>query len=332
MFTLLILSEAGKDIGFGHYTRCMGLKSHFESQGATVRMLTDYHPFDQEKPTQDIEHSRWRYERDFILSLADGYDGVLVDSYLAQTPDYRFLKQHFNKVLIIDDYDRIVYDADVLLNPNLYGDSLPYPQQQSKTFGGKDYVILREVFRSRVQQSVNYQDEARRVTITVGGSDIRQLLPVLTELSDNLGFATQVISGNAQLQQTLQAVFDDKPNVKVLGLLSAEQMYDAFSQADIIITAAGQTMHELASMGKAVIAVGIDDDQTFNLNFYHQHGFIQNPLLWHDPQLSEKIQSELMRLTGKAQRKSLGAKGKAIIDGKGVENIYHLFKGELTCN
>lgn len=327
MNSLLILTEAGANIGFGHYTRCTAIANRWAKKysESPVKMLL--HEVGGTKlQVAHGQHFDWRANLPKVLASTSSYDAVLVDSYLATESELARLREAFKLCAVIDDYQRMAYPVHLVINPNVHGNKLDTTAQTGQWIGGPKYIILREAFRKRVKNKVR-TGELKRVAVTVGGSDYRSLLRPLTKWMAQAGLEVKALCGNAERAAAVQAAFGKNSGVEALGLLDAKAMYNAFDWADVVITAAGQTTHELASMGKPSIAFSIDHDQDNNLNFYHNAGFLLDALHWDDADFQQKILAQLQTLRDESVQKKVGKAGKAAVDGKGVKRIVKLIKG-----
>ena len=313
---ILILTEAGDKIGFGHYTRCSAIQESLKEAGHTCLMLLNLkgkHALKFEGASLDWQNNK----SDLVEYKEQGFSHILVDSYLANLENYTWLQDTFEQIFIIDDYNRIVYNGGMLINPNVFATDIDYSNQTkvAAIYGGKDFVILRDVFRNGNASDV--KEEVQNIVITVGGSDYRNLIPQIVPIVQKELEHCQisVIAGNPILQKKLQNEF---PTVKILGLLSAKEMHDVFQNGDIIISACGQTLHELASIGKPAIGICLDIDQVPNQAFYTKIGFIASNIEYDNLNL---LPQELSNLQSQKERKKRQEIGLKAINKNGVKTI-----------
>jgi UDP-2,4-diacetamido-2,4,6-trideoxy-beta-L-altropyranose hydrolase len=320
MKSLLILTEAGEGIGFGHYTRCSAIQDFCLKAGMEATILLDLKGQDTLK-SQSFEIKNWLQNYYEIGELSKQFQILLIDSYLATAECYSFLAEKFDKLIVIDDYNRIQYKADVIINPNVSFYETDYNNQSAKVVGGENYVILRSVFRERLNDKPAIQNKVNTIAITLGGSDIRNLLPILAKLALSLSENIIIVTGNESLKSALEAQYN---TIHFEGFLSAEEMYEVFKGADIVISACGQTLHELASMGKTTIGICIDYDQEPNMNYYCKEGFLMDRIYWNDSSLDTKIISIFRQLENFNLRKEKQTIASHLINDKGLNNIYNV--------
>ncbi|MDQ7082427.1 MAG: glycosyltransferase [Aquificota bacterium] len=65
------------------------------------------------------------------------------------------------------------------------------------------------------------------------------------------------------------------PNTELIFYPSAEEMKNLMLDADIAISAGGQTLYELARVGVPTIAVAVAENQMWNVSEWQEAGFIE---------------------------------------------------------
>lgn len=303
MNQLLILTEAGESIGYGHYMRCSALQKEAQNQGITTKMIL--YVKGNEKFDVDGNIYNWLETSKLDTQTQKQFDSVLVDSYLANEKIYQLLKTKFKKVIVIDDYNRIKYDADLIINPNVFFEQIDYSNQKAKCIGGKEFVLLRPIFiasknkiaEKKEKNSIQDTENIENILITIGGTDFRNLLPQLIQICLNQKLKQiQVICPQENQRKELENQFLKKEKVKsldILGKQSAQEMYNLYQQNDVVISACGQTLHELASQGKQTIGICLAIDQIPNQKYYIEKQFLLENINWNDKDLETKIRSQI---------------------------------------
>lgn len=290
MSRILILTEAGSKIGFGHLTRCTAIKNFLEDNSFKVDLIVNNEG--GLIPNIDYENIDWiNIKPDFFV---DKYKIIIIDSYLVTKSWLLRLKNKHTIIVHIDDYNRIVYPVDLIVNPNVFLESLDYSNQTTKYIGGPDYLILRKPFRLKKEKSI--YDGKPRLLITIGGSDYRNLLPKLINWSADLNlFEISIIAP--------EGIEISSKRIRVLPLLDANSMANEITNSEVIISACGQTLHEIASINRSTVGIGIDIDQIPNHKFYNSINFIKRNLWWDQDELEEEVKKELIRLADSSNRK-----------------------------
>jgi UDP-2,4-diacetamido-2,4,6-trideoxy-beta-L-altropyranose hydrolase len=312
---ITILTEAGKTIGFGHYTRCSSLYQALTKAGNPVRFVV----YENEYAINDPNTQSLNWLKSFdSLSPIKTNDIAIIDSYLADENIYKQLAKYFNKVIAIDDYNRINYPVDVIINPNVFFEDIDYSNQTAVCIGGKDFVILRPEFTDVEASDIN-SEKLQNILITIGGSDYRNLLPKLISICEQQkGVNITVIDPENKLS--------NQQHVRVLPAQTAAQMVHEMQQADIVISACGQTLHELTTLGRPTIGICLDIDQVPNQKYYLEQGVLLSKINWDDKDLMEKVTSSLINFFPYAIRKEVGDKALSLSDKNGVNNITALIQ------
>ncbi|PJZ61810.1 hypothetical protein CH376_11220 [Leptospira adleri] len=263
------------------------LSSYFKSQENPVDILLSLKgspnfASDQHKIFDWLNESRWYTE-------LQRYDFIIMDSYLAGSELIKRINDHSNKLVVIDDFNRIEYSADLLINPNVFFSKIDYQNQKCKTIGGSDFVILRESFRDRKKIE---KTKEKKILISIGGSDYRRLLPKLASLSLKFEDVT-IVCPESDLLTDLTVRF---PNVRLLGHLNEARMVSEISSARIVISGCGQSLNELYNLQKNTIGICIDHDQILNQEYYYEIGFLRSKLSWDSSNLLEEIEEMISNL------------------------------------
>lgn len=291
MSKILILTEAGKNIGFGHLTRCSAIQNYLDYNSYDVDLIVNLN--ETVISNLDFENNDWLNINPGFF--ANKYDIIIIDSYLVTESWLLGLKNKRTIVVNIDDYNRIIYPVDLIINPNVFAESLDYSNQITKCIGGPNYLILRKSFRSK---KVKYTYNGKpRLLITLGGSDYRNLIPKLIKWSTDLNlYKISIIAPEGA------EILSEE--TRVLSLLDAESMAYEIINTDVIISACGQTLNEIAVINRSTIGIGIDIDQIPNHKYYNSINFIKHNLWWDQKNLEEKVKNELIRLVDFSNRES----------------------------
>jgi spore coat polysaccharide biosynthesis predicted glycosyltransferase SpsG len=180
-----ILTEAGKDIGWGHVSRCSALFEEIIVRDIEARMYVAGE-FTQHNMLEEIDYQSVDWKNiSFLEKELKSDDLVIIDSYQADYEILKFISDFVKKVLFIDDYNRLQYPKGIVLNPSLNVKALHYPRNNHmKYLFGKDYIILRRPFTIQTNRKLN--NLVKRVLITLGGEDRRGLTQIILDKLINL--------------------------------------------------------------------------------------------------------------------------------------------------
>lgn len=263
----VIFTEAGKNYGLGHLSRCIALKSYLESADFAVEI---YNRGDYE--SANAKNIKWLENP---LPLLKGAHLVVVDSYYADYEFYDFMIKSAKICVALDDFSRIRYPREaIILNPalnakRLYGDDI-----KNELFAGIEYGLLREEFRTKEPKTIN--KEISKVLITLGGNDFaNNTQKVLDAVQKELSYA-QVSIVLPRYYEPLNYGFD----TQIYANLSARELKDLMLESDLIISGGGVTAVEVQSTRTPSIALEIAPNQSYQLRQWQKVGLriAQNPL------------------------------------------------------
>ena len=326
MKKIKIFTEIGEGIGFGHFSRCsaIALKLYKIFQ---VELFV----FQKGESEYNLKLSSkikttvidWK---EMISELVQARDTVIIDSYLAQSRHFDQIASITKRSIVFDDYYRLEYNCRLILNPNVSADIEKYPYKSPKDLiAGSAYIIVRDAFQNPSHKEL--AKEVKEVTITVGGSDYRNLLPIFVKLLaqnyPKINF--HVLTGNSKVKQKMEREYS-RNNFKYYGLLNQYEMAAIFMQSDIAITNSGQTLGELVMTQTPFVTLSVDKDQHPIRAFYLEQKIINNKIDWNDVDFEEKILKSLDELLNIEKRQQFMDKCRNVIDGNGVNRICERIK------
>lgn len=267
VFKAVIFTEAGKNYGLGHLSRCIALKSYLESADFVVEI---YNRGDYE--SANAKNIKWL---DNPLPLLKGAHLVVVDSYYADYEFYDFMIKSAKICVALDDFSRIRYPKDaIILNPALNAKRLYGNDIKNELFAGIEYGLLREEFRNKEPKTIN--KEISKVLITLGGNDFaNNTQKVLDAVQKELSYA-QVSIVLPRYYEPLNYGFE----TQIYANLSARELKDLMLESDLIISGGGVTAVEVQSTRTPSIALEIAPNQSYQLRQWQKVGLriAQNPL------------------------------------------------------
>ena len=110
---------------------------------------------------------------------------------------------------------------------------------------------------------------------------------------------------------------------------TAEEMRDAMLAADAAVTAAGQTLHELARTGTPSVAVCVADNQLAQARAWEEAGAIVLAGSTGDFRITETIVASLGDLVDPATRARMSHAGPALVDGQGALRVARALLGRM---
>jgi len=309
---ILVLTEAGSDVGYGHLSRCLAVVENLPYESELL-----IHP-DSGFSQENVKVFPWRSDISGVINYIDerGVDMLLIDSYLADLSVYEAFKDAVGYVVVFDDFDRITYPVNLVINPSILGPQ--YLAQVSEVVSGSDWVILRREILKH-EKKLKHSD-LKHVVLSFGGTDKARLFERLLPLMLGLDFYLSVVAGSDAKARELESCFVDS-RLHVYGRLEAENLADLFVSADLAISAGGQTLNELAYLGVPFLAIESGVDQYWNISAYVSHNVTPEHLKADDPHLEQKLQDALESLKDSTIRSSMAERSMELIDGGGAARI-----------
>jgi UDP-2,4-diacetamido-2,4,6-trideoxy-beta-L-altropyranose hydrolase len=328
---LLVRADASPRIGTGHVMRCLALAQAWQDQGGQVHFaLAGGAPGAQERLAREgaIAHQLGAQAgsaedaREVVrLARELGAAWLVLDGYHFG-PDYqRAIKEAGFRLLALDDQGHPTGVADVLLNQNLYADEALYfgLSRDTRLLLGPRYALLRREFLQQRGGRRDVPEVARKVLVTLGGSDPENVTPRAVTALQRLGLEAEVLVGmaNPHLAE-VEAAAHGSGRIR---LRSNANVPELMAWADFAFAAAGSTCWELAFMGLPGLLVIQAENQAPVAASCHAAG-IGRSLGWARAHTAESIAAALEAVASdRAFRANAAARGPALIDGEGARRV-----------
>jgi UDP-2,4-diacetamido-2,4,6-trideoxy-beta-L-altropyranose hydrolase len=323
---VLILTEAGEGIGFGHLTRMIALGEALLARDQRVELFVQWTGAASQSV---LEGRQWVVSREWrslgaCELLQQDVEHVVIDSYLFELSGFESLLGQAARVFAVDDFYRLPYPCDGVINPNVFADSVRYLASARAAIGGGQYVILRAAFRCHAG-GFQVRDRLERVLVTLGGCDVHGVGAGIVGALATLGCEVVWVAPGGTPPP------DETERVRVIGHQSAAGLIEEILCSDVVISGGGQTLHELACLGAPCVAVELGEDQQLNLEYYERVGLLGRRLLWSQPDLCASVVSRIETLRPASVRVELSRKARSQIDGNGVDRVAaHLLREDRT--
>jgi UDP-2,4-diacetamido-2,4,6-trideoxy-beta-L-altropyranose hydrolase len=253
-----------------------------------------------------------------------GVTRVALDGYQFGSKYQQAIKDGGLRTLFIDDYGHAEwYFADLILNQNLYADESMYNRRNKTTqlLLGTRYALLRREFLSWSAWSRCIPALARRLLVTLGGSDSSNTTSkVIRSLHDlkvpDLEVRILLGPANRHHEAVRQAVGQRPERFQIL--TAEADMPRMMAWADLAISAAGSTCWELAFMGLPTVTVELAENQRPIAKSLADAG-ISTAAGWYSDLDAGRLTETIARLvTSAAERGEMSRRGRAIVDGHGA--------------
>ncbi len=345
---LLIRADASARMGTGHAMRCLSLAQAWQDAGgrtvfamaeetSALRQRIEAEGCDivsvEAEPGSTADASQL-----VALSRARNSSRVAVDGYQFGADYQRTLKSAGLKTLFFDDYGHARhYSADLVLNQNVSADEGWYADREPYTrlLLGPRYALLRREFSAWRDYVRQIPPTARKVLITLGGSDPEKLTALALDAAasvatENLAVAV-IIGGSNPYFESLQRLgveLTNRHDVKITVQRDVANMPELMAWADVAISAAGTTCWELCLLALPALLIDVADNQTAVARELHRRQCAIH--LGAAQSISgESLGRELEKLLRSQElRQNLSTRSRQLVDGKGAPRVVSALLGE----
>ena len=342
--TLYIRTEANRVTATGHMMRCLAIADAAAEKGIRTVFIVaeeDSERFPQERGYETICLGRRWDDFDGEIPvieklIADRHvEVMLIDSYFV-SEDYMKAVTQMTRTAYIDDLHTAVWSCSVLINYAVYYDLFDYQKEypDAELLLGCGYAPLRKEFHDLPAKQI--RRDVKKVLAVTGGTDeyhfMKQFLEALLprrELFAGVEFTLVCGAFNREIGEIRNLSLEyaaehgaDSNAVKIKVYPALPTLKEALLQTDLLITAGGTTLYEMAACGTPGICFSMADNQLDNVR-----GFAARELVLYAGDVREEFSFD--RLLGMMQelmqdyeaRTAVSEKLRTLIDGKGAGRI-----------
>jgi UDP-2,4-diacetamido-2,4,6-trideoxy-beta-L-altropyranose hydrolase len=341
--SLVIRADAGRQIGMGHLMRCLALAQAWKDTGGQVVFITvcqseillqrlkeeefDIHLLARSYP----DAGDWEYTKNILTAYPNAW--AVLDGYHFDEVYQQQVKELGHRLLVIDDMAHLKhYHADLVLNQNLHAEQLQYScEPYTRLLLGTKYVLLRREFLAWRDWKREIPEVARRVLVTLGGSDPEnhtlKVIQALQKLEVAGLEATVVIGASNPYADALEAAASQS-YVPIQLVRDAQNMPELMAWADVAVSSAGSTVWELLFLGTPTLALILADNQCYIAEQVVELGVGQS-LGW-ARNISAKSLAKAITLLLKDfdLRAEISKDARQIIDGLGSQRVISIMHDE----
>lgn len=319
---VLILTEGGKNIGFGHITRCIALYQAFEEKGLITELMINADKDIKETISEkNYQTFNWLNERGKLLKMVNKSDIVIVDSYLADMQIYASISDIARIPVYIDDTRRLEYPSGIVLNGSFYAEDLYYPKKDGVEYLlGIQYAILRKEFWDVPAKKIN--KNAGRIMITFGGVDTKNMASKFLDfLNEEYSDLQKLVIIGKGFQNTKDIEMKAGKNTELIYFPNAKKMKEIMLISDIAISSGGQTLYELIRVGVPTIGICVAENQVFGLEKLQKMDLIEYVGEYDDGEIERKLRKSIEYLGTQKIRETRSERGRRLVDGNGCKRL-----------
>lgn len=254
--TIFFRADADRDIGYGHFVRCLALadmlKNHFQCVFYT-QCPTEFQKQQLREvcPFVELPSDSSKFEK--FLSVLTGREIVVLDNYFNTAEYQRKIKERGSVLICVDDMHKDHFFADAVINHSLGIGRGDYSGElYTNFFLGLDYALLRKPFLEalRCDECKPKKNKNLDVLVCFGGAD---KLGIAERIANKLCVLDKVRSINLLSIDGSKRLDTDK--IKYLENQSAEDMVRLFQCSDLVVIPSSSIMKEALTC-KATILGG----------------------------------------------------------------------------
>lgn len=309
MNKVLFLTEAGKNIGMGHFMRCCALADGFETYGVSSEFIIRGTHQSDFFFGRKVKFEEW-FSRDELTALIRKDCIVVVDTYLADKSLLQYIATNFFTVFITDSTLNFSPSGMVLF-PSVYAESFSYLKSHSENWiAGKDYILFDKMMWNLPAYVV--REKLENIAIALGGFVSPELLKELaTVISAQFPDVKITVLGKANSE----LLADHRINYE--GMISKNEYLQQMYNTDLAITGAGMSLNECVLIGVPVISMAINKSQLANARAWEQAAQIDF-LNAETDNWQHKLKILLTGIQTQSQRVQISKGLQKKIDGKGA--------------
>ena len=325
---LFIRADMNSEISTGHVMRCLSIADAAARMGKKAVFITA-----DDQPKELIESrghgcivlgTVWNDMQGELGKLSEVISSekigrLLIDHY-SVTGEYLKAVNEMTEVYYLDDLKAFDYPVSAVICYAVYGDDYYRDMDpEKKYFLGCKYAPLREAFEHPRPKKIN--ETIDNILIMTGGSDPYGIAEgMLGAIALNEFKSVKVICGRfSGRKEKLEELFGDRENVHVYPFV--ENVWELYDEVDVVISAGGSTLYELASMGVPVITYSFADNQIPNVSSFDKKGLMPCAGDARKDDIHAGIVKLLDEMRSPETRKAISERLMKLVDGKGAERL-----------
>ena len=318
--------------------RCLALAQAWQSAGGSVEFITTCRNDGLLERLRDegfdVSHLAAPYpdpaDREQTSGVLASHPGVwlVLDGYHFDEAYQQQVKAAGVRLLVVDDLARLShYYADILLNQNLYAPRLRYEcEPETCMLLGTGYALLRKEFTAWSGYRREIPDLARRVLVTLGGSDPENLTAMVIQALGEVpvpGLQATVVIGASNPHAAALAELVKGSPFPVSLVYDATNMPELMAEADIAVSSGGSVCWELAFMGLPAAILAWVDNQYPIGEALHEAGAAIDLRTATKMDITTASMAIILKqlLEDGEMRRQMSSRGQQLVDGKGGSRV-----------
>lgn len=353
--------DASRQIGTGHFMRCLTLADGLRECGVRVRFVSRQMPDHLEKllmaaghelarlhppgaagADAGIRHAGWlgtsqERDADDTVAVLSGrrWDWMVVDHYSLDARWETTVRAAAGQIAAIDDIADRAHDCDLLLDQNMH------PRSEQRYAGkvpgrgtlllGPRYALLRKEFRTARESLRVRGPDIGRILVFFGGADASDRTSGAVEALAGLGLPflkADVVVGLSHPNRDRIAAQCSRHGY--LLHVQTEHMAELIAAADLGIGAGGSATWERCCLGLATLAFCTADNQREQLEAAACAGLVYAPAVTDSDWIGAVRRHVMTLIENPPLRQALSAAGMRSVDGLGTMRMLEALGATLV--
>lgn len=295
---LVVITEGGKTLGFGHITRTISLANNFIQYGYLIDFIINADSSIDKIIPCEYKSFNWLEKKEQLFKIVKKYNLILLDSILIEDEQIKELESLNIPIIYIDDErQRNILDKGFVIDWTILkeeSDSFLNRKKNVYYFLGSKYIPLRKEFYDKEVKKNSINKDISKIMITFGGSDVRNLTPMILKLLNNNfpNIKKDVVIG-AGFSNIDEIRNNLTLNTNLIMNANAKDMINSMQTSDIAIAAGGQTLYELAKIGIPTIGILLVENAKEDTFGWSKTGFLRFAGSYDEENLEDNVINEI---------------------------------------
>lgn len=341
MNTVFIVTEANATVATGHLMECIVCAEELIEIGYEVSFWIN----------DDMEEGLKRRIpckfQEYRRSIEDDYE-VLLEQVCSAYPtallfNLREISENFleickekvekwTTVICIDEFGHRNLQADIIINPMIDPYYWDYGQSKAQLFCGAKYLILPKQLTKYHEKDKVINTNIQEILITMGGVDPKnyttRLIKEATDYFQDSVINVVIGGGNRHYDEIVVQVDQyngiNRNKIKIAQNIANSELLEMMYQADFVICAGGNTVHEAACIGTPAIMLPSMPHEVHNIELFAEKEF--GLMVKHTNDIHAEIGNHFERIISDQVRSRMSIMGKQISDGLGRKRVVEIIR------
>jgi len=339
---VLFRTDASIRLGSGHLMRCMTLAQKLRTKGCQIAFVCRDLPDNLQLLLEQEEYSLWTLSAEswsasrgwqddaagtvrYIKQGGTRADWIVVDQYDLDARWEMLLREHADKIMVIDDLADREHECDLLLDQNLH-DGSPYRERVptgTDVLMGPQYALLRDEFRQARDRVEPRTGVVRRMVICFGSTDptgeTSKALAAVGQLNLRLIDIDVIVGASNPQAREIAKMCAGVPYLHFH--VQVSDMANFLARADLALGGAGVSTWERLALGVPSLVVAVADNQAENMRQLQRLGLAKQLGMSNEVSVSDIAGGIQGMLSSPNELKDMSQRAYNFVDGKGTSRV-----------